>query len=64
MVRVWEEKMDYVQRREPDTPLENILAIYEVVNGVEWLGERVRTDKSTPAFTPQYERAWEKSIAH
>jgi uroporphyrinogen decarboxylase len=49
---------------QPDTPLENILAIYEVVNGVEWLGERVRTDKDTSAFTPQYERAWEKSIAH
>ena len=49
---------------QPDTPLENVLAIYEAVNGVEWLGEGVSVPKGQTASRPQYERAWEKSAAH
>ena len=49
---------------QPDTPLENILAIYEVANGVELLGEGVAPVKSKPGSGLQYERAWEKSTAH
>ena len=49
---------------QPDTPLENVLAIYEVANGVEWLGEGVSRPKGQAASRPQYERAWEKSVAH
>jgi uroporphyrinogen decarboxylase len=49
---------------QPDTPLENILAIYEVVNGDEWLGEGAGYSESKSPFYPQYERAWEKSTAH
>jgi uroporphyrinogen decarboxylase len=47
---------------QPDTPLENVLAIYEVANGVAELGEGSISDK--PSIHLQYERAWEKSIAH
>ncbi len=49
---------------QPDTPLENILAIYEVANGVERLDERTDYRESQSSFRPQYERAWEKSTAH
>jgi uroporphyrinogen decarboxylase len=49
---------------QPDTPLENILAIYEVANGTELLGKGINAPKSQPSSGPQYERAWEKSVAH
>jgi len=49
---------------QPDTPLENILAIYEVVNGAEWSGKETGGQKGQSSSAPQYERAWEKSIAH
>ncbi len=49
---------------QPDTPLENILAIYEVVNDVERLGKEVEHREGKSPSRPQYERAWEKSIAH
>lgn len=49
---------------QPDTPIENILAIYEVVNGTNWLGRDVSATKTESISQPQYERAWEKSVAH
>jgi len=47
---------------QPDTPLENILAIYEVANGVEQLGKKMDAEKDET--TEKQERDWEKSIAH
>jgi uroporphyrinogen decarboxylase len=49
---------------QPDTPLENILTIYEVANSVERLGQGIGHRESQSSFRPQYERAWEKSTAH
>ena len=49
---------------QPDTPLENVLAIYEVVNGFGLSGSIASSPKEQAAFRPQYERAWEKSSAH
>lgn len=44
---------------QPDTPLENVLAIYEVANGVERLGKRPVSKTHEVS-----ERKWEKSMAH
>ena len=47
----------------PDTPLENVLAIYEVANGVERLGE-IRDFQEGQVSESRKDRTWEKSIAH
>ena len=44
---------------QPDTPLENILTIYEVANGVGRLGKG-----PVPQTHEASERKWEKSMAH
>jgi len=48
---------------QPDTPLENVLAIYEVVNGVDRLGEE-KSSSSDQSPSDRDKRDWEKSIAH
>jgi len=48
---------------QPDTPLENVLAIYEVVNGVERLDGKTETQADQPSRDKD-KRDWEKSIAH
>ena len=45
---------------QPDTPLENVLAIYEVVNGFELSDSGTSSSKRQTTFRPQYERAWKK----
>ena len=48
---------------QPDTPLENILAIYEVANGVQRLGEGTVFQRNGAAES-ENARTWEKSTAH
>ena len=48
---------------QPDTPLENILTIYEVANGVEKLGEKAGSQEGKDSDS-ESDRSWEQSTAH